>query len=143
MLKRDAYSVVSEILKPESFYDPSHQLIYDSIQGLACNKACGCPDGCGGTETAGELDCRGGGLYCRTVGKGSLCCPYRISCPYHCAEIYAREFDRFLFGCVAAGFDETVDVDDLMQETEGRLFEISQRNVKKDVIQINPVIREA
>ena len=30
-----------------------------------------------------------------------------------------------------------------MQETEGKLFEISQRNVKKDVIQINPVIKEA
>src|SRR5690554_4385212 len=30
-----------------------------------------------------------------------------------------------------------------MQATDGKLFEISQRNVKKDVIQINPVIKEA
>lgn len=30
-----------------------------------------------------------------------------------------------------------------MQEAEGQLFEISQRNVKKDVTQINPVINEA
>lgn len=30
-------------------------------------------------------------------------------------------------------FDETIDVDDLMQEAEGKLFEISQRNLKKDV----------
>ena len=30
-----------------------------------------------------------------------------------------------------------------MQEAEGKLFEISQRNVKKDVTQINPVIKEA
>ena len=30
-----------------------------------------------------------------------------------------------------------------MQEAEGSLFEISQRNVKKDVTQINPVIKEA
>ena len=35
------------------------------------------------------------------------------------------------------------DVDDLLQEAEGRLFEISQRNVKKDVTQINPVIEQA
>ena len=33
-------------------------------------------------------------------------------------------------------------MDDLMQETEGRLFRF-RRNVKKDVIQINPVIKEA
>ena len=37
----------------------------------------------------------------------------------------------------------TLDVEDLMQEAEGKLFEISQRNVKKDVTQINPVIKDA
>ena len=40
-------------------------------------------------------------------------------------------------------FDETLDVDDLMQEAEGKLFEISQQNMKKDYTQINPVIDEA
>ena len=34
-------------------------------------------------------------------------------------------------------------MDDLLQEAEGRLFEISQRNVKKDVTQIDPVVRQA
>ena len=31
----------------------------------------------------------------------------------------------------------------LMQEAEGKLFEISQQNMKKDYTQINPVIDEA
>ncbi len=39
--------------------------------------------------------------------------------------------------------NETNDVDDLMQEAEGKLFEISQRNLKKDVTQIDPVLSEA
>lgn len=30
-----------------------------------------------------------------------------------------------------------------MQEAEGKLFEISQQNMKKDYTQINPVIDEA
>ena len=30
-----------------------------------------------------------------------------------------------------------------MQEAEGKLFEISQQNMKKDYTQINPVIQEA
>ncbi|WP_435529253.1 DnaB-like helicase C-terminal domain-containing protein, partial [Muribaculum intestinale] len=30
-----------------------------------------------------------------------------------------------------------------LQEAEGRLFEISQRNVKKDVTQVDPVISDA
>ena len=35
MLEKDAYSIVSDILTPESFYDPVHQMIYAAIQGLA------------------------------------------------------------------------------------------------------------
>ena len=37
-------------------------------------------------------------------------------------------------------FDSTVDVADLMQDVEGRMFEISQNNLKKEYTQINPVI---
>ncbi|MDL2245328.1 replicative DNA helicase, partial [Parabacteroides sp. OttesenSCG-928-J18] len=55
----------------------------------------------------------------------------------------ARELISFSAGVQNKAFDETQDVDDLMQEAEGKLFEISQRNVKKDVTQINPVIGEA
>ena len=35
MLEKDAYSVVSDILKPESFYNPVHNIIFGAIQGLA------------------------------------------------------------------------------------------------------------
>ena len=55
----------------------------------------------------------------------------------------ARQLITFSSDVVNQAFDDMVDIDDLMQETESRLFEISQRNVKKDVIQINPVIKEA
>ena len=34
MIERDAYSLVSEILRPESFYDHRHQLIYEAIRTL-------------------------------------------------------------------------------------------------------------
>ena len=36
-----------------------------------------------------------------------------------------------------------MDVDDLMQEAEGKLFGISQQNLKKDVVQVNLIIKEA
>ena len=37
-------------------------------------------------------------------------------------------------------FDESNDVDDLLQEAEGKLFEISQTQLKREVTQIDPVI---
>ena len=55
----------------------------------------------------------------------------------------ARELIEFSSEILNKAFDETNDVDDLMQEAEGKLFEISQRNLKKDVVQIDPIISEA
>src|SRR5690606_10137168 len=55
----------------------------------------------------------------------------------------ARELIRVSSEIQTKAFDDKTDVDDLMQEAEGMLFEISQRNLKKDVVQINPVIEEA
>ncbi|GAB1358834.1 hypothetical protein MASR1M31_06130 [Porphyromonadaceae bacterium] len=34
MLEKDAYALVNEILKPESFYDDNHKLIYTAIRDL-------------------------------------------------------------------------------------------------------------
>ena len=38
MIEKDAYSLVSEILRPESFYERRHQLIYSAIVDLAVNR---------------------------------------------------------------------------------------------------------
>ena len=32
MLEKDAYTKVCDILKPDSFYEPANQLIYEAIQ---------------------------------------------------------------------------------------------------------------
>ena len=55
----------------------------------------------------------------------------------------ARELISFASNIESKAFDESNDVDDLLQEAEGKLFEISQRNVKKDVTQVDPVISQA
>ena len=34
MIDKDAYAVICEILHPESFYDPRHQMIYTAIRDL-------------------------------------------------------------------------------------------------------------
>lgn len=34
MVDSDAFSMVSEILKPETFYEPRHQKIYEAIRNM-------------------------------------------------------------------------------------------------------------
>lgn len=145
MLEKDAYSIVSDILKPESFYDPTHQLIYGAIQGLAMQqKPVDVLTVVEELKRRGELTAAGGAVYVAELSEKVASAAH---IEYHSriiAQKYlARELISFSSDVTQQAFDETIDVDDLMQETEGRLFEISQRNVKKDVIQINPIIKEA
>ena len=145
MIEKDAYSLVSEILKPESFYEHRHQLIYSAITDLAIQQK---PiDLLTVTEHLrfmGNLDEVGGPFYITQL-SGMMASSAHIE--YHAriiAQKYlARELITFTSNIQKKAFDETEDVDDIMQEAEGRLFEISQQNMKKDYTQINPVIQEA
>ena len=145
MLEKDAYTMVCDILKPESFYEPSNQIIYEAIQALGASqqpidmltvveklRQMDMLDKVGGPIFISELTSR--------IASGA-------HIDYHAriiAQKYlARELISFCANIESKAFDESNDVDDLMQEAEGKLFEISQRNVKKDVIQIDPVIEQA
>lgn len=145
MLEKDAYSIISEILRAESFYEPIHQSIYDAIQSLAVHqKPVDVLTVVEELKRKGTLELAGGAVYVAELTEKVASAAH---IEYHAriiAQKYlARELISFSSDVVNQAFDNTVDVDDLMQETEGRLFEISQRNVKKDAVQINPVIKEA
>ena len=145
MIEKDAYSQVSEILRPESFYDRVHQLIYAAITSLAVRQE---PvDILTVTEQlrrSGQLEEVGGPFYITQLSS-KVASSAHIE--YHARIIaqkfLARELITFSSAIQSKAFDETQDVDDLMQEAEGKLFEISQQNMKKDYTQINPVIAEA
>ena len=38
MIDKDAFLTISELLRPESFYDPRHHKIYDAIRQLSMNE---------------------------------------------------------------------------------------------------------
>ena len=145
MLEKDAYTEVCDILKPESFYEPAHQTIYAAVQTLGASQE---PiDMLTVTEALrqmGQLDKVGGPMY---IAELTSRVASGAHVEYHArivAQKYlARELIRFSSEIESKAFDESNDVDDLLQEAEGKLFEISQRNVKKDVTQIDPVIQQA
>ena len=145
MLERDAYTAVCDILKPESFYEPSNQKIYAAIQSLGASQQ---PiDMLTVTEQLrqnGTIDEVGGPLFISELTSRVTSGAHVESHARIVAQKYlARELIRFASAIETQAFDESYDVDDLLQEAEGKLFEISQRNVKKDVTQIDPVIGAA
>ena len=145
MLEKDAYTTVCDILKPECFYEPNHQLIYEAIQSLgAAQKPIDMLTVVEQLRRNDTLDKIGGPVIISELTSRVLS---GANVEFHArivAQKYlARELISFAATIEGKAFDESNDVDDLLQEAEGKLFEISQRNVKKDVTQIDPIIGQA
>lgn len=145
MLEKDAYTVVCDLLKPDSFYEPAHRLVYEAVQSLgAAQKPIDMLTVTEQLRLNGKLEEVGGPLFISELTSRVLS---GANVEYHArivAQKYlARELISFAAEIEKNAFDESNDIDDLLQEAEGSLFEISQRNVKKDVTQIDPVISQA
>ncbi|MBQ4367435.1 MAG: replicative DNA helicase [Muribaculaceae bacterium] len=145
MLEKDAYSEVSDILKPEAFYDNAHQQIYSAIQSLGARQR---PiDMLTVTEQLrvdGTLDEVGGAMRISEL-TGMVSSAANVE--YHARIVLQKYLARQLIALSSTiqgkAFDESNDVYDLLQEAEGMLFEISKNTLKRDVVQIDPVISEA
>ncbi|MDR0795137.1 MAG: replicative DNA helicase [Tannerella sp.] len=144
MLETDAYYIINEILRPESFYEKSHQIIFKAISYLALNQR---PiDMLTVTQQlrkTGELEQAGGPFYIAQLTEKVASTAHL---EYHASAIIAkkylaRELIRYTGTIQGKAFDETTDADELMQEAEGELFKLSQRNIKNEAIQIDPIIK--
>jgi replicative DNA helicase len=145
MLEKDAYSLIGEILKPESFYNKSHELIFAAINDLAIKqRPIDMLTVIEELRRKGDLEATGGASYITQLSQKVVSSAH---IEYHARIIaqkhLARELITFSSQVAGKAFDETIDVDDLMQDAESQLFEISRQNLKKDVTHINPVIQEA
>ena len=145
MIDKDAFSMVSEIIRPETFYEPRNQKVYKAIQTLNLEEH---PvDISTVTEELkheGTLEEVGGPVYILELSHNVASSAH---IEYH-AHILAQKFlSRQLISYAShietSAFDDTVDVEELMQTAEGELFELSQKNMRKDYTQIDPVIKQA
>ncbi|MCH5220276.1 MAG: replicative DNA helicase [Muribaculaceae bacterium] len=145
MLEKDAYSKVSDILKPDSFYEPAHSKVYEAVQTLgAIQRPIDMMTVTEQLRLNGTLDEVGGPAFiARLTGRVASAAHVEFHARILAQKYLARELISFSSAISAKAYDESNDIDDLLQEAEGRLFEISQNNVKKDVTQIDPVIKQA
>ena len=145
MIDKDAFSIVSEILRPETFYEPRNQKIYQAIQTLNMSER---PvDIMTVTEQLkkdGTLEDVGGPAYIMDLSSHVASSAH---IEYHsrvlAQKFMARQLISFASVIETKAFDETQDVDELMQEAEGSLFELSQKNLRQDYTQIDPVVKNA
>ncbi|NPA35956.1 MAG: replicative DNA helicase [Chlorobi bacterium] len=145
ILEQNAYSIVSEILKPESFYREEHQEIYKAITNLFMKQQ---PIDL--LTVVEELKKEGklkqvGGIHYISELTRKVASAGHIE--YHARIIWQkylqREIIRISSELQAKSYDEAIDVNDLLEEAENSFFSLSQGQMKREVVQINPVIEEA
>lgn len=145
MLDRNAFAEVSETLKPESFYDKRNQLVFTAIRDLALrNLPIDMLTVREQLKQMGKLDEAGGAFYIAQLTQKMASTAHL---DYHAKIIQqkymARELITFAAKVQEDAFDESQDVDELMQQAEADLFSLSQENAKKDFTQIDPVLNTA
>ena len=134
MIDKDAFSVVSELIRPETFYDPKHQKIYHAIQTLNMDEnPVDIMTVIDQLKREGTLDEIGGAPY---VLELSSQVASSANIEYHAKIIAQKSLARQLISYASMietkAFDETQDIAELMQEAEGNLFTLTQTNMKKD-----------
>ena len=145
MIDKDAYLVISELLRPESFYEPRHQKIFDAVRQLSMNER---PiDVLTVTEQLsrnGVLEEIGGPGY---IAELSSRVATSANLEYHANIVAEKYISRQLITYTSTigkkAFDETCDPKDVIAEAESMLFDIAQTNVKKDYVHVSPLIKEA
>lgn len=145
MLEKDAYTIVCDILTPDSFYEPRNSKIYEAISQLGLNQR---PiDMLTVTEQLRQnntLEEIGGALHITELtARVSSAAHIEYHARIIAQKFLARRLINFTSRIQAKAFDEANDVDDLLQEAEGELFEISQTQLKREVTQIDSVISQA
>ncbi len=142
-----AIDKVVDILTPETFYKPEHTLIYRAMVELFSLGEKAVID----VHTVVEqlrkdeaLEDAGGLPYVYELANKVASSAHVV---YHAQILAQKAIARKLIDITTEiegeAYDETADVEDLLQRAEGQLFELSQKRLKKGVTQIDPVIEQA
>lgn len=145
MIEKEAYGTVADLLTPESFYKDQNRIIFEAIRALASKdqpidslsvaeklKSMGTLEEAGGLTNLSELTRR-------VASTAHL----RYHAQIIAQKATARDLIHLATEIEEAGYDETQDIEDLMNRAEAGVFEIGQRAQKRDVTQIDPVVAEA
>lgn len=145
MLERDAVISVMDILKPQSFYKEVNQKIFQTIIDISQrHEPIDILTVTENLKKTNQLEEVGGAVYITQLTS-------RVASAAHLdfhARIVAqkyiqRELIRVTSEIQSKAFDESYDVDELLDFSEQQLFEIAEGNIKKETVKLSRLIQDA
>lgn len=145
MLEKDALTNVIDILKVESFYKDAHKVIFQAILDLFSESQ---PIDLLTVSTqlrkSGTLEIAGGAFY---VTELTSKVASAANIEYHARIITEQSIKRELIRISGEiqkdAFEDTTDVFELLDKMEQSLFEISEKNIRKNYSDMRSIMREA
>jgi replicative DNA helicase len=145
MIDKDAYLEVCDLLRPESFYEPRNQMVYEAIMKLSMEESpvdvLTVTDKLG---KMGKLEDVGGPGY---IADLSSRVASSANIEYHAnvvAEKYlSRQMIHYVGEVGKKTFDETYPIKDVVNDAQAKLFELSQKNMRKDYSVLAPILERA
>lgn len=142
MLEKSAFDVVIEILKPECFYVEAHQRIYRAMQGLSQkSQPIDILTVVEELKSREELEMVGGPYYVTrltntVVSSANIEAHSRIILQ----KFIQRELIRISGEIIGDAYEDSTDVFDLLDDAEGKLFEITNNHLRKNFDSIDSVL---
>ncbi len=145
MIEKDAIIEVIDILKAESFYKDEHQKIYQAILNLfASDKAIDILTVPEELRKQDQLDEVGGIAYITQLTSNVASAAH---IEFHARIVQQKFIQRELIRVATEiqnqAFDDSTDVDDLLDFSESQLFNVAQGHIKKEAAQMNVLVRDA
>lgn len=145
ILEKDAFDLAAEILKPECFYMDSHQKIFSAM--VEMNQKSIPIDLRTVVEklsSMGNLEMVGGPYYVTQLTH-SVVSGANIQAHSHIIKqkYIARELIKISGGALAAAYEPTTDVFELMEEHEKQFTELATGGAKKSYVTIDEALVDA
>ena len=145
MIDKKGIDEVIDILHPEAFYDKRHQEIYAAIYALFQNsEPIDLLSVSNQLKKNGTLEIAGGDFYLINLTQ-KVASSAHIE--FHSRVILQKFIQRKLITIsseiIENAYDETIDVFDLLDDAEGKLFEVTQGNLKKGAERADSLVQQS
>ncbi len=145
MTDKKGIDEVIDILHPDAFYDRRHQEIYAAIYALFQNsEPIDLLTVSNQLRKEGKLEIAGGDFYIIGLTQ-KVASSAHIE--FHSRIILEKFIQRKLISIsseiIESAYDETTDVFDLLDDAEGKLFEVTQGNLKKGAENAQSLVQQA
>ena len=145
MIDKKGIDEIIDILSPEAFYDKRHQEIYAAIYALFQNsEPIDLLSVSNQLKKNATLDIAGGDFYLIGLTQ-KVASSAHIE--FHSRIILEKYIQRKLITIsseiIENAYNETVDVFDLLDDAEGKLFEVTQGNLKKGAERADSLVQQS